>query len=39
VDVEGFEPMVFATAEKILANGQVDNIIFEYAHGYYGKKP
>ena len=38
VDVEGFEPMVFASAEKVIANGQIDNLMFEYAHGYYAQK-
>jgi hypothetical protein len=35
VDVEGREPDVFATARKLLASGQVQNIILEYSPGYY----
>jgi hypothetical protein len=37
VDVEGFEPIVLSTAAKTLQ--RTDNIILEYAPGYYRLKP
>eukprot|EP01060_Flectonema_neradi_P037100 TRINITY_DN7372_c1_g1_i1.p1 TRINITY_DN7372_c1_g1~~TRINITY_DN7372_c1_g1_i1.p1 ORF type:complete len:419 (+),score=77.10 TRINITY_DN7372_c1_g1_i1:83-1339(+) len=30
VDVEGFEPAVFAGAKKLLQSGNVENVLFEY---------
>eukprot|EP00877_Chromochloris_zofingiensis_P013674 jgi/Chrzof1/8560/Cz03g15200.t1 len=37
-DVEGFEPGVIASAQKLLAAGRIDNVIMEYSPGVNEKQ-
>lgn len=34
-DVEGYEPSVLSTAQQLLSNGSVDNVVLEYSPGVY----